>query len=179
MSFFATNDNGEVSDSILWDTFKVVMRGHIISFESSKKRALNSRLRKIEETLPVLEQAYRVSLSKSDYNKILKLKYEYNSILNGQIGNLLLKLKQNNFELGDKPGKLLARQLRGKQAKKAIHMVKSKTGILITNPNKINECFREFYSELYTSKITDSDINYDSFLCNLIFQNLVNPLGLI
>ena len=32
-----TNDESEVSDSNLWEAFKAVMGGHIISFESSKK----------------------------------------------------------------------------------------------------------------------------------------------
>ena len=40
--FLVTNDNGEVSDSILWDYFKVVMRGNIISFKSAKKKELNT-----------------------------------------------------------------------------------------------------------------------------------------
>ena len=92
--FLVTNDNGEVSDSILWETFKVVMRGHIISFESAKKRELNSRLKDIENMLPVLEETYRSSLSTADYNKIMKLKYEYNTILNKRVGSLLLKIKQ-------------------------------------------------------------------------------------
>lgn len=60
--FLTTNDNGEVSDSTLWEAFKVVMRGHIISFESYTKRELNRRLRDIDKMLPVLEETYRSSL---------------------------------------------------------------------------------------------------------------------
>lgn len=32
--FLEINDNGEVSDSTLWETLKVTMRGYIISFEA-------------------------------------------------------------------------------------------------------------------------------------------------
>lgn len=102
--FLTTNDNGEVSDSTLWEAFKVVVRGHIISSESSKKRELNSRLVEIDRMLTLLEETYRSTLLQSDYNKILKLKYEYNTILSKRVGSLLLKLKQKYFELGDKPG---------------------------------------------------------------------------
>lgn len=91
--FLRTNDNGEVSDSVLWETFKVVMRGYIITFESAKRRQLNRRLKDIEKLLPTLEEIYRTSLLQTDYNKILKLKYEYNSILSKQISTSLLKLK--------------------------------------------------------------------------------------
>lgn len=67
--FFATNDNDDLSDSTLWEAFKVVMRGHIISFQTCKKKELNSRLMEIEKTLPVLEEVYRASLLQS-YNNI-------------------------------------------------------------------------------------------------------------
>lgn len=66
--FLVTNDNGEVSDSVLWEAFKVFTRGHIISFYSAKKREFNNRLKDIENMLPVLEEAYKSSLSSADYN---------------------------------------------------------------------------------------------------------------
>lgn len=94
--FLETNDTGQVSDSTLWETLKVVMRGHIISFEASKKREQHRRLVEIENALPTLEQTYQGSLSQEDYNRILNLKYEYNKILSGTISNLLLKVKQNH-----------------------------------------------------------------------------------
>lgn len=67
------------------------------------------------------------------------MKYEYNNILSKRVSCLLLKLKQKHFELGDKPEKLLASQLRGEQANRAIHRIKSKSGTLVTNP-KTDKC---------------------------------------
>lgn len=159
---------------MLWKMFKVVIRGHIISFESAKKRKLNSRLREIEEQLSVLEEKYRTSLLQSEYNEILKMKYEYNSILNKHTSNLLLKLKQKNFELGDKPEKLLANQLRGEQAKRAIHRIKVKSGSLRTQPKDINDCFREFYEDLHSSKMKATEADFSKFLSNLEIPHLDN-----
>jgi len=34
------NDNSQVSDSVLWDILKAVMRGHIISLEAAKKKKI-------------------------------------------------------------------------------------------------------------------------------------------
>lgn len=98
-----------------------------MAYEASRKRARRMRLAEIEAQLPVLEQTYRASQSQADLNHVLKLKYEYNSILGDQVNNLLLKLRQKHFELGDKPDKLLARQLRGVQASRAIYNIKSST----------------------------------------------------
>ncbi len=37
-------------------------------------------------------------------------------MLGGQINNLFLRMRQRCFEMGEKPDKLLARQLKGAQA---------------------------------------------------------------
>jgi len=49
------------------------------------------------------------------------------------MGNTLLKLKQRHFELGDKPHQLLDRRLKGKQAKRAIYKIKSKSGLMLND----------------------------------------------
>lgn len=75
----------------------------------------------IENVLPTFEQAYRVSLFQEDYVKILNLKYEYNQILSESINKRLLKVKQKPFKLGDKPERLLWRQLKGAETSRAIY----------------------------------------------------------
>ncbi len=45
--FLEFNDKGDVSDSILWETFKVVLRGNITAYESSKKKEKRRRLAEI------------------------------------------------------------------------------------------------------------------------------------
>ena len=150
--FLETNDNLEVTDSTLWEAFKAVIRGHIISFENSRRKEKKKRLLEIEKDLTQLETAYKSSANSVTLQNILKLRYEYNDILSAQVQDQLFKLKQKQFELGDKPQKLLARQLRGLQASRAIHKIKSKSGDIITDPSNINKRFREYYQQLYTSK---------------------------
>lgn len=153
-----TDDNGEVNGTILWETLKVYIRGQIISYEATLKKTKRGRLEETEKELQTAEQVCRNSLLQSDYNTILKLEYEYNTILGEQVGNLLLKLKRRHFELGDKPQKLLARQLKGGQAERAIYKIKSKSGKMLPD---INECFKEFYSETYTSKSTATQEDFN------------------
>lgn len=138
------------------------MRGHIISFEANAKKNREKRLSDIRNVLPTLELAYQVSKSSEDYNKIVKLKYEYNCILGGEINRLFLKMRQKCFEMGDKPDKLLARQLKGAQASRSIHCIKSSGGTLLSSPKEINAQFKDFYSSLYASgsRITPSDLTF-------------------
>ncbi|KAF3847275.1 hypothetical protein F7725_020303 [Dissostichus mawsoni] len=59
---------------------------------------------------------------------------------------------QTYFEFGDKPHKLLARQLRKRESDRAIHRVKSEEGTPLTSHRHINDMFRRFYDDLYNSK---------------------------
>ena len=167
--FLDSNDNSEVTDSTLWETFKVVIRGHIISFESSLKKEGLKRPSEIETELSQLELAYRTSPSPSTLQNIFKLKYEYNTILSSQVCDQLFKIRQKHFELGDKPHKLLAQQLRGLQVSRAIHKIKSKTGELVVDPKSINNHFREYYAELYMSK---AKVNVSDWLGRLRLPKL-------
>ncbi len=74
-----------MADSILWKTLQVVIRGDIISCESVAKKERERRLTEIENVRPNYEVTYRALKSSEDYNKIIKLKYEYNCILGSQI----------------------------------------------------------------------------------------------
>lgn len=126
------------------------MRGQIISYEATSKKQ-TAKLLEIEGELN--------SLLQSDYDRILKLKYEHSSIIGQQINNLLLKLKHRHFESGDKPDKLLGRQFKREQAKPEIYKIKSRSGALITD--------LKFYSETYTSQSTDTQKDCDMFFDSL------------
>lgn len=91
-------------------------------------------LLKIEKELTQLETAYKSSSDPSILQNILKLKYEYNNILSDQVQDQLFKLRQKQFELGDKLQKLLARQLKGLQGSRAIHQINQQPGKLSVIP---------------------------------------------
>lgn len=82
-----------MSESMLWETLKVVICRDIISYESAAKKVRKKQLSEIEDTLSALETAYQASKSPDDHAEILKLRYEYSSLLDGQINNLPLKLR--------------------------------------------------------------------------------------
>lgn len=65
----------------------------------------------------------------------------------------------------------MARQLKGAQASHAIHKIKSKTGDLFTNHREIN-CFKEFYSELYTAKSQATSADFVGFFDSLNLPKL-------
>uniref|UniRef100_A0A3B1J7U7 Reverse transcriptase domain-containing protein n=1 Tax=Astyanax mexicanus TaxID=7994 RepID=A0A3B1J7U7_ASTMX len=170
--FLEFNDTKDVSDTVLWETFKAVTRGHILAFEATKKKELNKRLTELENIIITLEKTNALSPSTEVYNQILQYKFEYNNILNQRVENLLLKLKRKYFELGEKPEGLLARQLRDIRANQAIHEIYSISGHSITNHQEINNRFRDYYSDLYMSRFAASEPDLDSFFNNLAIPKL-------
>lgn len=133
--YLENNDTSDVSDSTLWETFKAVMRGHIIAYEAALKKSNKTRLDEIDSEITQLESLYRSTGNSQTLNNILNLKYEYNTILSHQVCDQLLRLRRQYFELGDQPHTLLARQLRGQQASRAIHKIKSRSGVILIDPN--------------------------------------------
>lgn len=80
-------------------------------------------------------------------------------------------MKLKYFEFGDKPHKLLARQLRKLENDKTIHKINTKLGTQCTSSKDINNCFKELYSTLYSSDLCTDSQAMNAFLnkCNLPF----------
>ena len=57
--FFTENDVGNVTDSVLWESFKAVIRGDIISFQIWKKKEEKRSLVEIECLITDLETDYQ------------------------------------------------------------------------------------------------------------------------
>lgn len=113
--FLDTNDTLDTSDSNLWETFKVVMRGHVISYKASLKKARYTTMHEIDNKLSQLEVQYKLSNNSKTLQEIINLSYECNTILTKQVSDQLSPLRSRYFEPRDKPHTLLARQLRGQQ----------------------------------------------------------------
>lgn len=63
----------------------------------------------------------------------------------------MLKSRHLFYEFGDKPGKTLALQLRLKTAKNFITQIQTQEGIIVSDPQEINNTFKYFYSSFYHS----------------------------
>lgn len=88
------------------------------------------------------------------------------------VSKLLVQVRQGYFEFCNKPHRLLARQLRQTQASRAIHHIKSKDGTLLTNPEKINTCFADFYADVYRSMGNPGCEGMEDFFENITLPKL-------
>lgn len=143
-----------------------------MSYEAAEKRKSKARLTEIDSLLSNLEALYRVDNQPEVLKKISALKYEYNSILSKNVSRLLVQVRQKYFEFGDKPQRLLARQLRQSQASRSIHSIKKGDGSPLMDPGKMNKCFANFYEQVYQSQGGSDPESMETFFENLGLPSL-------
>lgn len=167
--FFNSNDKPETSSGLLWETLKAFIRGCVISYQGSRNKLYKTKLTGLANQIHQLDIENALNPSLDTYKKILQLRYEYNNIVSTKINRTFHFIKQKYFEFGERPHKLLARQLRKIDSERTIHKIKTKGGTHFIASKDINQCFKDFYSKLYSSN-TDLDPQVmDTFLrkCNL------------
>lgn len=134
---------------VAWDTCKAVIRGYFIQQSTIQKRKREKNKADLLEEIKKKEKELTKDLSNEEISKEIKLlRAEYSSILEQEIDCNLNILKSRNFENANKPGKLLAWQIKKRQIKRLINRLK--IGETTTDdPKKIRQDFVEYYRKLY------------------------------
>ena len=154
--FCETNKNNETSPSILWDTLKAYLRGTLISFTSHANKIRRSRQKELEEAITDVDNSLSSTNTADLYKERIRLRTELDLLLTSEAEQLLLRSRGLVYEHGDKAGRLLAQQLKAKTASNQITQITDDSGSVTSDPDKINDAFRSFFSHLYASEsLTD------------------------
>lgn len=123
-----------------------------------KKR--KQRLGDLSCSIAEVDQKYAESLTPELYREFFLLKTEFDNRSIQQTKQLFFKSKQTFCEHGEKAGKPLAHQIRQSAAVSIIPEIQTELGEITTNPNAINDEFKQFFMTLYGSEPPDdpSDI---------------------
>lgn len=149
--FFETNDYPETPASLLWETFKTFIGGALISTQAFRNKENRAKQHVLEREIRQLDMENAIAPCTIIHNKIAAFKYKLNQIYSDQIIKLDQNTKQLHFEFGDKPQKLLARQLRKQEGEKTIYKIKSDTEQILTLPKVVNDRFSQYYQTLYST----------------------------
>ena len=149
--FLTTNRTPGISASLLWETLKVYIRGEIISYSSYANKQRKTKLNELRLRISQLDNIYASSPSPNIYKDRLSLQAEFDVLSTKEVEELLFKAKYCYYESGDKATKLLAHQLRQASSSQQIPQIHTPSGVT-TDPKKINDQFKQFYSSLYTSE---------------------------
>lgn len=156
-AFLAVNTPSAKNASVLWETCKAYARGLIISYSASKNHQRQEKQKSLESELTDKEKLYITSPSPTLWEEITTLRSALNCLLTRHAEKKMKYIKQRFYEHGDKPGKCLAYYVKKRAESLTIAAVTDKDGHKVYENKLINDCFKRFYTELYTSNKAPED----------------------
>jgi len=127
------NDSPKSSASLLWETWKVVLRGKIISYSVHKQKKEREKEVQLEDRIKELEILRANNQSESTYKEIRE-KNLLNEIINKRNLFLIHRLRQETFHHSNKSGKYLASQIKRNKERTAITSIRNSAGKLTNSP---------------------------------------------
>ncbi|KAF3847423.1 hypothetical protein F7725_020451, partial [Dissostichus mawsoni] len=147
--FLEMNTTSDTSALMVWDALKAYLRGQIISFTAHKRRKAQRERSDLLSNISGTDAQYALTPTPELYNTKLELKTKFDLLTTYQTQNILLKNKSTFYEHGEKAGKLLANQLKGRRSKQLITSINTQSGNVTQDPTEINTAFKDFYSKLF------------------------------
>lgn len=139
----------------LWETLKAYLRGQIISYNASQKKRRSARLDELISLIKNLDRRHATAPSADIYRERIALQTEFDTLSSGAAEELHLRSRQEFYEHGERASKLLCHQLRRSSEAGFIAEVDTPGGIT-TDQKGINDQFKKFYADLYTTENCES-----------------------
>ncbi len=169
--FFKENTTPGVSSGLIWDTAKA--KSYHIQLGLKKKRRKEQR--KLELELHELQIKYNSSPSDELRNDIQMIKIALETLLTKKAEKSMFFARQRMYEFANKPYHFLANLLRNKAYTLNISGIRDSKGTLNYDNKEINNIFKIFYKELYTSQFNhQSKENMLNFFTKVELPQITN-----
>ena len=165
--FLQVNRNEGISASTLWETLNAYLRGQIISCSAYIRKMKHENIEKLSSEIKVLYGLISGSPTSDLIKRRVGLQTKIDLLTTTQTETLIFKSRSRFYEEGDKPSKLLASQLRHKAASRIISQIRLPDSSSTQDHQAINNCFKEFYTKLYSSDSAPDRNLLDTFFSNL------------
>ncbi len=152
------------------ETLKAFIRGKIISSTAHINKLRIARQKESEASIAKIDEQLSSTQSPSLHKEKITLKIELDLLLTREAEQLLLHSRGSIYEHRDKAGCLLAHQLKAKLMSNQILQIRDDTGSISSDPKIINNILKSFYSQLYTSELSNNGFSLKSF-----FEKLTLP----
>lgn len=178
---------GSVQDPrILWDSVKGFIRSNCTLFGSNLRKERLSKLEELETLYAALISSLQTTYSDQVDLQIKIVKKEINSILRQQSEFQMHRTRQHYYFHSSRPSHLLAMRIRTSEQFADIPSIRTQNGEVTTDPKKINDAFRSFYSDLYKSEVALDHTKLEAFLSQVnlpcltedVAQQLAAPITL-
>lgn len=174
--YFSINTT-QTTACVKWEAAKACIRGHIISYTSSKSKEQRKKRLQLEERIKKLEEQLFRDKNALVEKELSLLKAQYNKESADRAASNILRLNQSFYEQGEKPGKILAWQIKQLEAQKNITSIINAKGESIVDPIEINREFRIFYEKLYDSRDQIHLNTQNSFLDKITIPKVADDIS--
>ena len=155
--YFEINMNQGTELNTVWDASKAVLRGFFIQQNAFQKKYKDIKKQELLKEITTNERKLVERPGDKTITQAIKLLQAQLSMLTlYEMEQKLKYLKQRHFEFANKPGRLLAWQLKKGRKLTIINKIKVEDK-MIFNQKEIREEFFKFYENLYKSKETKVD----------------------
>lgn len=161
--FLQVNRTDDSSASTLWETLKAYLKGQIISRSAHIRKMKYKNIEELSSEIKDLDGLISGSPTPDLIRRRVGLQTEIDLLTTTQAERFILTSRSRFYEEGDKPSKLLASQLRQKAVSRIISQIMLPDGSSTEDHQAINDCFKEFYSKLYSSDSTPDHNQFDAF----------------
>ena len=152
----------QISDQLFLETLLMEIRGKTISYSSYKKKQNNLREHNLENEIKHLEEEEPL-----DLEKINEKKLELENFCKEKIQGIMIRVKIKWAEEGEKPTRYFCSLESRNFVNKTIPKVQQENGNVITSQEEILKEVQHFYSNLYATLNSKTDINDQDILNNL------------
>ena len=164
LNYIKENDNPSLEPNIIWEAAKATLRGLLISYVSFKNRDKLRKRKVIEEEVCLKESLHKIAPTEDNWIQLTTAKAKLNTLISEEILQKINLTKQKDYEFGNKPGKLLAYQIKKEQAEKTIKAIYKSENKITYHPQEINHTFFNFYNNLYQSQQAPSEESLEEYL---------------
>ena len=120
-------------------------------------------MNKLVNTIKDIDQRHSAAPSADLYKERMALQTEFNSLTSAHTQGLFLKSRMTHYEHGERASKLLCHQLRQSTVDNLVTEITTPDGNTTSDQVAINNRFRAFYVNLYSSDIPNDSCSTDFF----------------
>ena len=159
--------NAVTDKRVLWDLIKYRIRQFSIKYSKGKAREKRERVSKIEKMLQTCEEQCSKCPSDENFEQLENLKIEYDDLYEDLAKGAIIRSKATWYEKGERSNKYFLNLESHNKSKSSVRKIFNGEGVLITDPQKVQQEIERFYSDLCKSDtLSPSENMLNSFLKN-------------
>ena len=148
-----------VDEQLLWELIKMELRAKTIKYSKQKRSSFRNKEETLQNELQELD--HKICNNDTFDQEILEkyeaAKEELKHIHEVKGREAMFRSKMKWLELGEKPTKYFFNLEKKNYEKKLIREVELENGEIISDPVQVNKGIRDFYQNMYTSKINGNN----------------------